>query len=364
VQDGGFLAATSGTIKMKNLSSINILQNGTISTTGYDGAYSKITGISSSDYYNLTLHSGSFTDAIYTIFENLPEQGMYIAPGAVVSELHAFNNCEFRKGKSGPNVLLTIDNSQDLVIENAVFPDNTWDGQYNVRKSVNSGSVNFVNATGAFAGEDYDDDLYNRINWTTVTTKTLNLKAYLEGLYAGAGLMHKAQDVSGDHFPDNVADQVTVELHDATTPFGIAYTYSSLNLNTDGTLSITTIPGSLTGSFYIVIKHRNSIETWSMAPVSFAGAGTIIYDFSTSASQAYGNNMKLMGTVYAIYSGDPNQDGTVDGSDMLLLDNASQPPVLHGYYPEDLNGDGTVDGTDMLMIDNSSQPPVVQVKKP
>jgi hypothetical protein len=68
--------------------------------------------------------------------------------------------------------------------------------------------------------------------------------------------------------------------------------------------------------------------------------------------------------VYAIYSGDPNQDGTVDGSDMLLLDNASQPPVLHGYYPEDLNGDGTVDGTDMLMIDNSSQPPVVQVKKP
>jgi hypothetical protein len=68
--------------------------------------------------------------------------------------------------------------------------------------------------------------------------------------------------------------------------------------------------------------------------------------------------------MYVIYGADPNQDGTVDGSDLLLIDNASQPPVLNGYYAQDCNGDGTVDGTDMLMIDISSHPPVVQVYRP
>jgi hypothetical protein len=201
-------------------------------------------------------------------------------------------------------------------------------------------------------------------NGAASTNKTLNLTLFLEGLYAGGTFMNQAYDDLGPHFGTGIADRVTIELHDGTTPFTTAYTYGDADLNTSGTLAITTLPASITGSYYIVIKHRNSIETWSMVTVSFAGAGPVIYDFSTAASKAYGNNLKLMGTVYVIYGADPNQDGIVDGSDMLLIDNASQVPILHGYFAQDLNGDGTVDGTDMLMIDNNSQSPVVQVKKP
>jgi hypothetical protein len=200
---------------------------------------------------------------------------------------------------------------------------------------------------------------------SSTTTKTLNLKLFLEGLYnTGTGLMNQAQGLSGPEFGPGIADKVRVELHYSTTPFGIAYTYSNMDLHTNGTLAINTIPGSITGSYYVVIKHRNSIETWSNLSVPFGGTSPIFYDFSTAASQAYGNNMKLMGTVYAIYGADPNQDGIVDGTDMLLIDNASQVPILQGYFPQDLNGDGTVDGSDMLMIDNNSQSPVIQVKKP
>jgi hypothetical protein len=141
---------------------------------------------------------------------------------------------------------------------------------------------------------------------------------------------------------------------------GVPYT---ADLNADGTLTISTIPGSISGNFFIVIKHRNSIETWSATAVPF-GSSTIEYDFTTAATKAYGDNMKLISGVYAIYSSDPNQDGSVDGSDMLMIDNASKPPVLQGYNPEDLNGDGSVDGTDMLMVDNSSKPPVVGVIRP
>jgi hypothetical protein len=63
--------------------------------------------------------------------------------------------------------------------------------------------------------------------------------------------------------------------------------------------------------------------------------------------------MKLMmGTVYAIYGGNVNQDLSVDASDMAAVDNAAT-SLLHGYYPEDVNGDGTVDATDLALIDNN-----------
>ena len=146
---------------------------------------------------------------------------------------------------------------------------------------------------------------------TSNVNKTLNLKVYLEGLYIGNGFMHKAQDEFGDHFPGNTADQVTVELHNATNYSTIEYTSGPVNLSTTGNSTITGIPAILNGSYYITIRHRNSIETTTAFPVSFT-ASTISYDFSTAASQAYGDNMKQMGSVYAIWGGDVNQDGIID----------------------------------------------------
>ncbi|MBM3404804.1 MAG: hypothetical protein FJY10_07940, partial [Bacteroidetes bacterium] len=48
---------------------------------------------------------------------------------------------------------------------------------------------------------------------------TLNLKVYLEGLYNGEGQMRKAQNETGNQFPGNVADQITVQLHESTAPY-------------------------------------------------------------------------------------------------------------------------------------------------
>ncbi|MBK6966730.1 MAG: hypothetical protein IPH20_23240 [Bacteroidales bacterium] len=54
------------------------------------------------------------------------------------------------------------------------------------------------------------------------------------------------------------------------------------------------------------MRHRNSIETTTAAPVSFAGA-TVNYGFGGPA-QAYGGNLLLMaGGFYAIYGGDVNR---------------------------------------------------------
>jgi len=165
IQYGGWLATNSSTISMKYLSSINVFQNGQLSLYGYDGAMSRVKGIVSGEPYTLSILGGGYLEAMFTIFENLPEQGVYLAPGAVVNPNYSFSNCEFRNGMSGSTALLTVDNDQDIIIENAVFPANTWGGQYNVRKLVDAGSVTFVNATGDFAGSVFENDPFDRIFW-------------------------------------------------------------------------------------------------------------------------------------------------------------------------------------------------------
>lgn len=184
--------------------------------------------------------------------------------------------------------------------------------------------------------------------------KTLNVSVLLEGLYeSGTGLMRQAQNETGPQFGTGIADQVSVELHEAIAPFGAAYTFNNVDLSTNGALSIGTIPAAISGSYYVVIKHRNSIETWSNAPVSFDGASPFNYDFTTSAFQAYGNNLMLVGTAYVIYGGDVSQDGGVDTSDMTEVDNNAAIYAV-GYLTSDVNGDGGVDTSDMTIVDNNS----------
>jgi hypothetical protein len=185
-------------------------------------------------------------------------------------------------------------------------------------------------------------------------TKTLNLKVFLEGLYAGGALMNQAIDgITGlPQFGPGIADQVNVELHTDGNYSNIAYSSGPVNLSTGGIVTINDIPAVSSGPYYITIKHRNSIETTSGAAVSFAGS-TISYDFTTAATQAYGDNMKLMGTDYSIWSGDVNQDGIIDSGDMNPVENASI-GITFGYVPEDVNGDGLVDSGDMNIVENNS----------
>jgi hypothetical protein len=180
----------------------------------------------------------------------------------------------------------------------------------------------------------------------------LNLIVFLEGLYAGNALMVQANDENGPHFGGDIADQVTVELHNAANYSDIVYSSGPADLRTGGQVNITGIPANISGSYYITIRHRNSIETTTAGPVSFSGTN-ISYDFSTSASQAFGDNQREIGGIFAIWGGDVNQDGIVDGGDMNPVDNAST-AITFGYVPEDVNGDGIVDGGDMNTVDNNS----------
>jgi len=183
--------------------------------------------------------------------------------------------------------------------------------------------------------------------------KTFNLKFYFDALYLGNGLMMEVK--GGSNSPmwgSGIADKFTVDLHNPTNYSQIVYEATNVSLSTSGNATLI-VPCNLMGSYYVTIKGRNSIETVSSSAVSFAGS-TISYNFSSSATQTYGGNIKAVaGGYYTIFAGDVSQDGIVDGSDMALVDNASS-QMLMGYNVTDVNGDGIVDGSDMAIVDNNS----------
>lgn len=180
--------------------------------------------------------------------------------------------------------------------------------------------------------------------------KVLNLTAYLEGLYQGPG-MNKAKNEAGDQFPGDIADQIQVELREAAAPYGLVAGPFTVSLDIVGHAQLT-LPPEVSSDCFIVINHRNSIETWSSSPVSFTDA-SIDYNFTDAASRAWGGNLKPAGGVYLIFAGDVNQDGMVDTADMTVVDNDAQ-GFATGYLLSDVNGDGITDSADMTLLDNNA----------
>lgn len=187
---------------------------------------------------------------------------------------------------------------------------------------------------------------------TVTNDKILNINdVFIEGLYSEAGTMNQAQSLSGAQFEAGIADQVTIELHDASDYDIIIYSVGNVNLSTTGNISVS-IPGENSGQYYLTIKGRNILETTSALPVSFATA-TISHSYSNPAN-VFGSNLKTSGdSYYLIYSGDLNSDGYINNADMVLLNNEVE-LFAKGYNTVDLNGDGTADGLDMIIMDNNA----------
>ncbi len=192
------------------------------------------------------------------------------------------------------------------------------------------------------------EDYY--VNGLVSSAKSLNLTVFIEGLYNTT--THKMNTAEGNAFADEIADEIQVELHDIANYEPPVYASGNVLLSLVGEVTID-IPGNLNSSYYITIKHRNSIETVSAVPVSFAG-NEITYNFSDMAAKAYGNNMKQVDNGrWAIFAGDVLRDGSVDTGDMSPVDNDAA-NFSTGYLPTDVNGDGAVDTGDMTIIDNNA----------
>lgn len=225
-------------------------------------------------------------------------------------------------------------------ISNPAVPTET--AYYDTYPSDNSGNYNgcwgvYMFPTGKIIASDRQTGLY-------VLKTNFNISMVPEGFYNSSTNCLNAKDT------------VRAFLRSASTPYNIVDSSAAVidSVSFTGNFRFNLAPS---GTYYIVVRHRNSIETWSRIngenynPMAFAS-----YNFSDSISKAFGNNQKqvdLSPVRFAAYSGDINQDGSVDASDLSSIDNDAYNAVA-GYVRTDLTGDKFVDAVDVSIADNNS----------
>ncbi len=128
------------------------------------GTIENVVVLDGSEWY-LDIHDGAGFYAECCEFRNMDENGVHIQPGVIIDEGGWFNNCAFYAGTDG-GVMLTMNNGQDMVIDGAAFYSSGKTNIINVRKSVDAGSVTFINEKGDLAGENLEDDPFDRIFWS------------------------------------------------------------------------------------------------------------------------------------------------------------------------------------------------------
>lgn len=173
---------------------------------------------------------------------------------------------------------------------------------------------------------------------------TLNVKAFVQGYYNS--LSQTMVPIIDPVSQPNVFDTIRIELHDNSG--NLVYSFPAL-FDINGNAFISIPPIYLGNTYYIVLRHRNSIETWSTVPLLITNNAN--YDFTTGINQAHGNNMILLNNTSCIYSGDINQDGIIDTTDINIILDSSNSFAFGYYYSCDLNGDGAVDVLDIIIVD-------------
>lgn len=179
-------------------------------------------------------------------------------------------------------------------------------------------------------------------------TVTVTVDAFLEGFFNGTQMKSVLFDLGISPDP-NASDSITILLYESGNLLTPSHTAKAM-LSKFGQATHTFSPVS--GMYYIVLRHRNSLEVWSAAPVSLSGP-VASYSFKTSASSAYGNNLRnLGGGFFALYSGDVNSDGVVDMADVAYIESGSA-SLIYGYSLTDLTGDGFTESADFSLVENN-----------
>ena len=239
----------------------------------------------------------------------IPLHGQYTNPGT---------------GSFQPNGEPLYDGTQTVWVKEEISLSSYISNQFKIR---------FELKTDGYVEKDgwYVDDI-KIFYYTANSIELTSLTALIEGFYNGTS---------------SVEDTVNIELRNISVPYELI-DQTKIFLNSSGQGSGRFYNADNGIPYYIVLKHRNAIETWSTLPQTFI-ANNLTYDFTTGQNKAFGNNLKLVGTKWCIYGGDVNQDGFVNSIDVnqVFSDNVNG---LSGYVNTDLNGDNLVEIEDLNIV--------------
>jgi len=200
--------------------------------------------------------------------------------------------------------------------------------------SINAPPNNAVGQTIANALHNASDHIpvFANFSFETPSVQQITLTTLIEGFYNGVTM---------------IRDTVTVELRTSSSPYTLV-DQTKIFLSTTGT-GTGNFSNAVNGtSYYLVIKHRNGIETWSAATQIFS-SNSLTYDFTTASNKAYGNNLKQINGKWCIKIGDVNQDGFVNSADLNFV-YSNNVSGFTGYNTTDLNGDNYTEISDLTLV--------------
>ena len=233
-------------------------------------------------------------------------------------------------------------------IENVNYA--TYTGNFTISNYTHRANPDYSNSICSpqpgFRYKDGDSCFYN---WNYFYTARSSHECYDNSIFIRYAVEGFYDDVNDVH---NVIDVMYVILADANPPHNFIDT-SVMYLDNLNLINEAAFYNSPPGQYYIVLKHYNALQTWSSVPVTI-GDSPGFYDFTASDGAAYGNNMTLKGAKWCIFSGDVDQDETIDGTDLQEIDNDALAFVFGQLLRTDLNGDQFVDGGDYIIADNNA----------
>jgi len=168
IAGGTYQVGRQGRLELGSNTSLTVTNAGRIEIIG-DATDIATVARRTTGTYNFTVENGTIAAQFY-LFEFMGTNGIFINTNGLIDATDNLSNGTFSNGASG-GTMLKIENTQTLIgggrIENVSFPSNPGGGATNVFKNVSvSGDIEIYNASGDFAGEDFDQDPLDLITWT------------------------------------------------------------------------------------------------------------------------------------------------------------------------------------------------------
>lgn len=154
----------------------------------------------------------------------------------------------------------------------------------------------------------------------------------------------------------NMKDTSTLYLRRASAPFDIVDSAKGItdSVSYCAYYQFSGISGG--SSYYLSVKHRNCIETWSSVACNFILENNYYYNFASDSSSAYGKNLARVNhspRIYGLYSGDVDLNNSINLNDIILIYNDAA-VFEEGYINSDITGDRITNLSDLTMTYNNS----------
>ena len=214
----------------------------------------------------------------------------------------------------------------------------TYQIEYPIRENIFYSTT----STGSGVWYPFGEIAPYRIDVAPRTYLSLKLKAYLQGFYDGDKM---------------IPDTVKVILRNFTAPFNKVDSAISV-LDSNGFALYNFINANPDSCNFYEVIHRNHIRTFSNNVCEKLNGSPSVFDFTASASKAFGNNMiYIPGNTspggFAFYAGDCSKDGNVDLADITLVYNDAV-NFKTGYAVTDMTGNNISDLDDLILTYNNS----------